>query len=75
MTLGRRIEKRRLAKDKSRREMALAIECEVHVLRDLETGSIPKDIIDLLPKIAKYLGCSLYELLGIENRKDAPLNS
>lgn len=69
-SLGQNIRTRRQALNLSRSNLAKVLGVETYVLRDMELkGSLPKDLYNLIPKLAKALNCSIDNLLGAETAK------
>ena len=67
MKLGQIVRHRREQLNLSRESLAKAVGVETYVLRDAELkDTTPKNLCDILPKLASALNCSVGELLGVQ---------
>lgn len=75
MGIGSRVEKIRIERGLSRKQLAREIGEPVYVLRALEYGSTPKNVVIFLPRLADALGVSLDTLFGVNKCRPAPLRT
>lgn len=67
--LGKNISDYRRQKRLTRNALADRTGIKLHILRELEYGSIPKNIAILLPLITNALGVTLNQIFGIQSKK------
>ena len=69
--LGETIGRRRTALNLSRESLAKAVGVQSYILRDAELKeTLPKNLCDILPKLAVALQCTVEDLLGIQHPQD-----